>query len=126
MSKKILVVDDEADVRKYLCSLLEDAGFTTISAQNGKEGMELAEKELPDLVTLDITMPEETGVRMLRNIQNGAQTAAIPVVIVSGVDPQFEDFIKGRKQVKPPNAYFEKPIDRDVFIREIRKILEGV
>lgn len=121
--KKILVVDDEPDVISYLCSLLSDNGYATVSAKDGKEGMAVAKKEMPDLVCLDISMPEESGVRMLRNIQGDKATANIPVVIVSGVDPRFEDFIKTRKQVTPPAGYFEKPIDRDKFIETIRKIL---
>lgn len=121
--KKILVVDDEPDVRAYLSSLLEDNGYDVIMAENGKIGMELAIKENPALVCLDITMPEETGVRMLRNIQGNEKTKNIPVVIVTGVDPQFEDFIKTRKQVRPPEAYFEKPINQEDFLNTLKKLL---
>ncbi|MGD9200438.1 MAG: response regulator [Chitinispirillia bacterium] len=123
MGKKILVVDDEPDVVKYLCSFLEDNGFTTFKAGDGKEGMELAVKELPDLISLDITMPKETGTRMLRNLKVNPATSSIPVIIVTGVDPLYEDFITNRKQVNPPVAFFEKPIDKDKYLEEIRKIL---
>ena len=124
MEKKILVVDDEPDVVKYLCSFLKDNGFTTIEASDGKEGMELAIKELPDLISLDITMPNETGTRMLRNLKDHPVTSSIPVIIVTGVDPLYEDFITNRKQINPPVAFFEKPIDKDKYLKEIKKILK--
>ncbi len=121
--KKILVVDDEADVVKYLCSLLEDNGFISITASDGKEGIETARSKKPDLISLDITMPNETGVRMLRNLHDDPAVSAIPVVLVTGVDPDYEDFINNRKQVNPPLAYFEKPIDREAYIAKIKEIL---
>ncbi|MGV7928614.1 MAG: response regulator [Spirochaetota bacterium] len=122
-NRKILIVDDEPDVVTYLSSLLEDNGYRTLKAFNGKEGMDLAQKELPDLISLDITMPEETGVRMLRNLHDDPATTGIPVILVTGVDPQYKDFIEHRKQVNPPAAYFEKPIDKELFLRTIQKIL---
>jgi response regulator RpfG family c-di-GMP phosphodiesterase len=121
--RKILIVDDEPDVVIYLSSLLEDNGYSTIKAYNGREGMDLAQKELPDLISLDITMPEETGVRMLRNLHDAPATTKIPVILVTGVDPQYKEFIEHRKQVNPPAAYFEKPIDRELFLSTIKKIL---
>ena len=124
MGRKILVVDDEPDVVKYLCSFLKDNGFTTIEASDGKEGMELAIKELPDLISLDITMPNETGTRMLRNLKDHPVTSSIPVIIVTGVDPLYEDFITNRKQINPPVAFFEKPIDKDKYLKEIKKIMK--
>ena len=124
MGKKILVVDDEPDVVKYLCSFLEDNGFTTIQAKDGKEGIDLAIKELPDLISLDITMPNETGTRMLKKLKENPTTSTIPVVIVTGVDPLYEDFITNRKQVNAPLAFFEKPIDKDKYLNEICKILK--
>lgn len=124
MGKKILVVDDEPDVVKYLCSFLNDNGYSTFQAYNGKEGMQIAKKILPDLISLDITMPGETGTRMLRNLHEDQSTKDIPVIIVTGVDPAYEDFISKRKQVSPPAAFFEKPIDKNEYLKSIEKILK--
>ncbi|MBF0429994.1 MAG: response regulator [Fibrobacteria bacterium] len=121
--KKILVVDDEPDVVKYITSLLEDNGFETVTACNGKEGMETAIKEKPDLISLDVTMPGETGVRMLRNLSEHEATKEIPVILVTGVDFSFKSFIEQRKQVVPPKAYFEKPIDKDKLLAEVKSLL---
>jgi len=60
--KTILVVDDEPDVVAYLRTFLEDHGFYVVFAENGRTGFEKAKTENPDLITLDITMPEESGV----------------------------------------------------------------
>ncbi len=126
VKKKVLVVDDEADVVKYLCILLEDHGFSTVSAINGKEGMEMAKSTRPDVISLDITMPGETGVRMLRNLKEDPETMHIPVVLVTGVDPVFETFITKYKQVKPPAAFFPKPIDKDAYVNKIKEILNSM
>ncbi|MFC1586457.1 response regulator [Fibrobacterota bacterium] len=122
--KKILVVDDEPDVVKYLSSLLEDNGFSVVIAGDGREGMDAVGREQPDLISLDITMPNETGVRMLKNLQEDPVTKDIPVVVVTGVDASFKNFIENKqKQISPPAAYFEKPIDKEKFIKEINKLL---
>lgn len=121
--KLILVVDDEDDVIAYLTSLLEDSGYATISASDGAEGFKLAQEKHPDLISLDITMPEESGVRMFRNLQENEKTADIPVIIVTGVAHDFKKFIESRRQVHPPAGYFEKPIDKNEFIAKVKEIL---
>jgi CheY-like chemotaxis protein len=121
--KLILVVDDEADVTSYLTSLLEDSGYQTVSANDGAEGFKLAREKQPALITLDITMPEESGVKMFRNLQDTEETSKIPVIIVTGVSSEFKQFIESRKQVHPPEAYFEKPIDKDEFISKVKELL---
>jgi len=123
MKKKILIVDDEPDLVAYLGAFLEDNGFSVIAAGNGKEGWERAVAERPDLITLDITMPEESGVRLFRNLQQDPDTAGIPVVIVTGISHDFKRFIDTRKQVHPPAAYFEKPVDRDALLARINELL---
>ena len=121
--KLVLVVDDEADVRSYLTTLLNDNGFDTITAGNGAEGFKLAKEQKPALISLDITMDQESGVRMFRNLQESEITAKIPVIIVTGVSSDFKQFIESRRQVHPPEAYFEKPIDKQQYIAKVMEIL---
>ena len=123
-TKRILIVDDEPDVVAYLSTLLEDNGFRVITAVNGKDGMEKAKAENPALVLLDISMPEESGVRMFRNLQEDAQTSEIPVIIVTGVSHDFKRFIETRKHVHPPAGYFDKPPDRDELLAKVNEVLE--
>jgi CheY-like chemotaxis protein len=127
--KKILIVDDEPDVVSYLEMLLEDAGFETLSALNGGEGMELLRRERPDLVTLDISMPEASGTRFYKEMKNDAELASIPVIIITAVTGYggdryaYERFISGRKSVPAPDGFFPKPIEREELLETVRQIL---
>ena len=122
-TKKILIVDDEHSVVAYLNALLKDNGYQTLTASTGKEGYTKAVSEHPDLILLDITMPEESGVRMFRKIQENAETASIPVFIVTGISHDFKGFIESRRQVGKPAAYFDKPVDKEELLAKIREVL---
>lgn len=128
-NKKILILEDEDHVVTYLETLLQDNGYDTISAPNGKMGLEKARAEKPDLICLDINMPESSGVRFYRNLKEDSNLSDIPVVIVTAVtgyggDPEpFRKFLSTRKQVPPPEGFFSKPIDRDEFLRALAALL---
>ena len=100
--KKILVVDDESDIVKWLKILFENNGYDVVTAIDEQEWTEKALAEKPDLITLDITMPKESGVKMYRDLCDSESLAGIPVVILTGVSGEFERFISTRKQVPPP------------------------
>jgi len=121
--KKILVVDDEPDVVAYLSAFLADNGYEVSSAADGKEGFAKASAEHPDLITLDITMPNESGVRLFRELREDPEMAGIPVVIITGISSEFKRFIETRKHLRPPEGYFEKPIDRNEVLATIRSLL---
>ena len=121
--KKILIIDDEPDMLDYLGSVLKDNGFDIETATNGKEGFEKAKTVKPDLITLDITMPEESGVKAFRNFQENPETKDIPVIIITGVSKDFKKFIHSRKAVKPPSAYIEKPIETEELISKIKELI---
>jgi CheY-like chemotaxis protein len=113
MPKKILVVDDEPHIVKYLTAFLVDCGYETCSAGNGEEAFEVLKKERPDLVTLDLQMPNETGTRFYRNMTKTKEFKNVPVIVISG--------IPGRHlAVSKPIAVFEKPIDRDALLVAIK------
>jgi CheY-like chemotaxis protein len=116
MAKKILVVDDEPDVRDFLCTLLEDSGYETRTAQDGIAAMDLIEREQPDLILLDLVMPEETGTGLYRKLHHRKEFKAIPVIIISGV--------AGRNvAVSKAVPVFEKPIDKEGLLRAIEGLL---
>ena len=127
--KKILVLDDEPNVVAYLETLLQDNGYDTVSAGDGREGMEKVRSEKPDLITLDISMPEESGVRFFRDLKADPDLAGIPVVIVTGVTgyggkpEDFQKFISTRKQIPPPEGFVPKPIDRDELLNGVANAL---
>ncbi|MGA3126245.1 MAG: response regulator [Candidatus Korobacteraceae bacterium] len=120
---RILVVDDEEDVTTFLGTLLEDNGYSVIKAADGKRGLEMARSESPDLIILDICMPEETGVRMFRNLQEDAQTNVIPVIILTGVSHEFKRFIENRRHLCPPAGYFDKPPDREELLTKVAELV---
>lgn len=116
MPKKILVVDDEAHLVKYLTTFLEDSGYDTCSASNGEEALEVLKKEKPDLVTLDLQMPNETGTRFYRNMTKNKSFKNTPVIVISGLPGKH-------LAVSKPLAVFDKPIDRDALLEEIKKAI---
>lgn len=121
--KTILIVDDEPDVLKWLSVLFENNGYRAITAEDGFEGFEKAEAEHPDLITLDISMPRESGIKMYRNLHESKELSQIPVIMVTGVSSEFERFISTRKQVNPPPAYFEKPIKEQELLEKVRELV---
>ena len=123
MSKTILVVDDEPDVVTYLSTVLKDAGYDTLEAANGEEAMEQTRKSHPDLITLDITMPEMTGVKTYRQLKEDEAFRRIPVIIVTGVTHDFRQFISSRAQVPPPEGYLEKPVKPAELLAEVKRLV---
>jgi len=127
--KRILILDDEPHVVTYLETLLHDNGYDTASASNGLKGMEKAKDQKVDLVCLDISMPEQSGIRFYRNLKDDPELSHVPVVVVTAVtgtggDPEpFKKFISTRKQVPPPDGFLSKPIDKQEFLDTIAKLL---
>jgi CheY-like chemotaxis protein len=129
--KKILIVDDEPDVVTYLETLLQDNGYETVGATDGVDGLAKVKAARPDLVTLDISMPRKSGVRMYREMREDPSLAAVPVVVVTAVtgyggDPEaFHKFLDTRKKVPPPDAFVAKPIERQAFLDTVARVLAG-
>lgn len=129
MKKKILIVDDEPDIVSYLEMVLQDQGYETSTAGNGNEALAAVKEDRPDLVTLDITMPESSGTRFYKEVRTDPELAGIPVVIVTAVTGlggdkyAYEHFISNRHLVPAPEAFFPKPIDREEFIAAINALL---
>ena len=121
--KKILIIDDEEDVITYLSTLFVDNGYEVSSANDGKVGVQKAIAENPDLITLDISMPEESGVRTLRDLQTNEVTKNTPIIIVTGVSADIKKFIESRRQVHAPEGFFEKPIDRDKLLEKVKELI---
>jgi len=121
--KKILVVDDEEDQRTFMCTLLEDNGYETICAIDGEEGMDKVKSDKPDLITLDISMDNQSGIKMFRTLHKDPETKDIPVIMVTGVAAEFKTFIERQKQVDPPDAYFEKPIEQADFLKKVKELI---
>lgn len=121
--KRILVIDDEPDVRTFFTTMLEDAGHETAVAENGHEALEKVKNQRPDLITLDISMPEKSGVRFYRDMKESQEYKGIPIIIITGISEDFEKFISNRRQVPPPEGYLPKPVDQQEFLETVAKLL---
>jgi len=122
--KKILVIDDDPDFLEFLKTLLVDNGYAVVGATDGQQGVDQARKENPDLISLDITMPEKSGVGSYRDLKTDPELAKIPVIIVTGVSDDFKDYISRRKQVPPPEGYIAKPIEEAEYLGTIAELLK--
>ena len=118
---KILVVDDDPDAREFICTVLSDSNAAVVEAKDGVEALELARRETPDLVTLDITMPEKNGAEVYAEMRQEDELQNIPVCIVSG-QPELRKLIYQRV-VPAPDGYLDKPIHEDSLLLSVKKIL---
>ncbi len=124
MSKKILVIDDDENLVTFMKALLEDNDYDPVVASNGQEGLDKLQSEKPDLVLLDITMPEKSGVRFYRDVRESDQEYKdVPIIMVTGVMEEFKKFISTRRQVPPPDGYISKPVDKQALLDKIRELL---
>ena len=123
--KTVLVVDDEPDTLTYFSSLLEDNGYSVTTAVDGEDCLTKLRKNTPDLITLDIAMPEKSGVKFYREIKENEAWKDIPVIIITGISEDFRKFISSRKQVPPPDGYLSKPIDTEEFLTLVHKLTSG-
>ena len=85
MPKNILIVDDDPDVVLFLSTVLKDHGYITVDASNGREGLERAKSDHPDLILLDLMMPQKSGIALLSDLRKDDALKEIPVIMVTGV-----------------------------------------
>lgn len=121
--KTVLIVDDDPDIVRYLSLWFEDNGFETLSATNGMEGLEAAAAEKPDLITLDISMPEKSGVSSYRDIKTDEDLKDIPIIIITAIGQPFNQFIRNRKKIPNPDGFIAKPIDLELLEECVQEIL---
>ena len=124
LAKNILVVDDVPDERGYLVTVLSDAGYNVAEAVDGAEALTQVAASKPDLITLDITMPEKSGVAVYRSLKTDDATKGIPIIVVTGVSDDFKEFISSRRQVPAPEGYISKPVDHEELLKTVEALLQ--
>ncbi len=122
MTKKILIIDDEKDMRVYLEAVFRKAGYETESAADGDQGVWLAEAHQPDLITLDVLMPKKSGVKAYRGLRSSEKTSSIPVVVLTGLT-RSDDFFNDFGDLPRPEAVLEKPIERESFLEKVKELI---
>ena len=115
--RTVLVVDDEPSIRRFLRHLLEQEGYDVLEAGSGKEALVRCERENPDLVLLDLRLPDMTGFEILSDLKKRDETSHIPVVILSIVQDREEGFRLGASD------YLTKPVDRDKLMERIQRLI---
>ena len=127
--KKILIVDDELDVRIYVRTLFETSGYSPIVTRNGKEGLEKAKELSPDLIILDVMMPEAGGVTMYRELKTDHALKDIPVIMLTGIgEKSFSHYLKMlnlklKDPIPQPDAHIEKPLDHEKLLELAKKMI---
>jgi twitching motility two-component system response regulator PilH len=129
MSKKVLVVDDDPDVRLFSVTVLEENGYTPLEAEDGESGLKMIKAEKPDLVVLDVLMPRQSGVRLYRELKTSKALKDLKVIILSGIAKKT--FLRSQKaltefggaEIPEPEIYLEKPVEPDELADVIKKVL---
>lgn len=129
MSKKVLVVDDDPDVRLFSVTVLEENGYTPLEAEDGESGLKMIKAEKPDLVILDVLMPRQSGVRLYRELKTSKDLQDVKIIILSGIAKKT--FMRSQKaltefggaQIPEPEIYLEKPVEPDELAGVIKKVL---
>ena len=120
--RRILVVDDEPDVRTFLRTVLEDAGAEVSEAADGDQAIAAARAGKPDMITLDLSMQGKDGIEAFAELRSDPGTRDIPVCVVTG-HPEFRKVIYSRA-VPPPEGYMDKPVRDEELVDNLRRIFE--
>jgi CheY-like chemotaxis protein len=126
--KRILVVDDEPDVRNFLATCIEDAGFQVDTACDGAQALEKLQADPPDLMTLDMVMPRVSGINLMRQIRGMEQFARLPVIVITAHahDELGSEDIRGFSAFTSglrPRYTMEKPVTPRKLVNAISEIL---
>ena len=116
MAKKILIVDDDPVVVKYLENVLNDNGYETCSATGGIDALEKVKSENPDMITLDLEMPDEWGPKFYRRLVKEKAYKDLPVLVVSGMASRH-------LSIKKAVGFLAKPFDPEKLVSMIREAI---
>jgi len=148
MPKKVLVVDDDENTRRFLTVALEENGYEAITAEDGDEGYRKIEEEIPDLILLDVMMPKKTGFSLFKQLRRKEEYKDIPIIMLTGVagvleeddamaegdtfESPFDSLREGLRRgiakmreegLIRPERFIDKPIDPEELIESVRGII---
>jgi len=130
-AKHVLIVEDEPDFAALLWSILTKGGYTASTAHNWEEALKELENKTPDLITLDVNIPEKSGMFFYRDIKANQRFRDVPVIVVTGLtrdDEDMEHVVRSLMEldhVPPPKAYVEKPVDGPSLLRTVQEALSS-
>lgn len=117
------------DMRIFVSTVLETSGYHPVTGRNGEDGFAKARSEQPDLIILDVMMPNEGGVQMYRNLKTDANLMNIPVIMLTAVgESGFHHYLSMLNTrldhpVDPPAAYLEKPVEPNDLLKTVKDVL---
>jgi len=124
--KKILVVDDEADIVEMIQTALESASYQVVTACNGREAMEKTRAEKPDAIILDLMMPEMDGFTVARELKNADDTSHIPILALTAFPQKgpTEGYVRDLGHQLLTDDYLPKPVDPNRLLSRLKELLE--
>jgi len=124
---RVLVVDDEPDIREFLADVLTDAGFQVVTANDGDTALSLIRERAPDLISLDLVMPRKSGIHLMHELRRNPSWSRIPVLIVSG--HARDEAIRGdlasilaESSLISPASFLEKPITARSYLDSVCRL----
>lgn len=147
MAKRVLVVDDEPNTRKYVSVLLEENGYEAVTACDGADGLEKLKESTPDLIVLDVMMPKKSGLTLFKQLKKDDEHKDIPILMLTGVAGVIEELethkdetheqpydtlretlkkailaMREHGQIKP-EMFVDKPVDPEAFIAKVQELI---
>ncbi len=122
----ILVVDDEEDIRTFLTIYMEDNGHNVKSAKDSEKGLEILKSYCPDLIILDVIMPHQSGIVLYNKIKNIEKFKSVPVIILSAIVKQKDQFKDKFGNLPEPDAFVDKPFDEKKMAGLVNSLLQKV
>lgn len=120
----VLVVDDEPLLCRMVSAMLMRAGYETITATNGRDALQRVAQREPDIITLDVMMPDMSGIEVARNLRANAQTASIPIIFVTALDRSVSMDL--RRFTEEPGVYHvDKPFSREQLLMQVSIALQA-
>jgi CheY-like chemotaxis protein len=120
--QKVLVVDDDKNLVALFSADLRAAGYLVLAAYDAMQGFMLAQREVPEIILLDLQLPAGGGLQLLEKVMSSSKTHAIPVVMVTGTtDPKLE----GETKAKGAVAFVRKPVDREALVALVKQYVEA-
>ena len=148
MSKRVLVVDDDDNTRRFLTVALEENGYEAVTAEDGDDGYRKIEEEIPDLILLDVMMPKKTGFSLFKQLRRKDEYKDIPIIMLTGVagvleeddamaegdtfESPFDSLREGLRRgiakmreegLIRPERFIDKPIDPEELIEAVKGII---
>lgn len=116
----VLVAEDDAEQRSLYAAILQSAGYRVLEARDGREAVEVVQRERPGLVLMDVTMPGTSGWNAVRTLKEDVDTMGVPIIVVTGLVGSFD---RDASLAAGADEHLDKPVSPQALLREVRRFL---